>query len=113
MVTSPSNTTITVRYDLVEELVNLLANYRAKRVEIENVLSVDAFSEMDVPTINGIVVSQEAARIGLQAELSNMELKLVNRFNIAIGRPLPVAQQAPVEEGAAEAEAEALESGDA
>lgn len=122
MVTSHTNTTVTVRYDLVEELVELLGNYRAKRDEIEAFLSgaptpsdADPFAESDPGAfrINDIVVSQEAARVGLQAELSNMELKLLNRFNIVIGRPLPVAQPAPVEEPIVLEGPAALESGDA
>lgn len=112
MVTSHANTAVTIRYDLVEEMVELLRNYRNKREEIESFLSSvatpdksDPFAESDpgVYRINGIFVSQEAARVGLQAELSSMELKLLNRFNIVIGRPLPVAQAAPAEEGAEEA----------
>lgn len=122
MVTSHTNTTVTVRYDLAEELVELLGNYRAKRDEIEAFLSsaptpsdADPFAESDPGAfrINDIVVSQEAARVGLQAELSNMELKLLNRFNIVIGRPLPVAQPAPVEEPIVLEGPAALESGDA
>ncbi len=88
----------TVRYDQLSELADLLINYTGKREEIETLLnSNDPFAER-TNQIAGISVSGEAVQIGLQAELTAMELKLQNRFNILVGRPLPKVTAAPVEE---------------
>jgi hypothetical protein len=88
----------TVRYDQLSELADLLINYTGKREEIETLLnSNDPFAER-TNQIAGISVSGEAVQIGLQAELTAMELKLQNRFNIIVGRPLPKAVAVPAGE---------------
>jgi hypothetical protein len=112
---------VVIRYDLVAELASLLDVYRTKREEIEMFLGEgeDPFGAREMLNIAGIAVSAEAVKVGLQAELAAMELKLENRFNIVIGRPLPVAapivyesaDDAAVEDDAAAArEAADLES---
>lgn len=84
----------TIRYDQLPELTDLLIGYTGKREEIETFLGsadADPFSEPSLQ-IGGIAVSFDAVKLGLQAELSAMELKLENRFNIIVGRPLPKVQ---------------------
>lgn len=93
MVTNSIPGTVVIRYDLVAELAELLGTYRAKREEIETFREPngDPFGEVTLQ-IAGIAVSHEAVQAGLDAELKSMEVRLENRFNIVIGKPLPKAQ---------------------
>jgi hypothetical protein len=77
--------TVKVRADQIDELVELLQGYSEKRAQI------DEFNESPFPeySIAGIAVSAEAVAAGLQAELDQRETRLLNRFNIVIGAPLP------------------------